>query len=374
MKNIRFYIRILFIIGILCFVLFWSQSLIAYSVACIICLLYLLASTATLNISRKEKIIHATIYTIIMILQIAMNFLLIKISRYNNHVYEIYKLVTTILILLPFFSKKILHFTGIDLVLYPVLDKWYSTIYSQFIKDKEAISDKFERVKNASQKINREQINEIIKDAPRHSAFSYINNGSLSDKYFEKVNSTLNSGYIYLVISKSKSSASEIIGAFTCKQYNHISLSFDRELTTIISYNGGSDLFSPGLNPELIPDIINKEGSSLMVYGLKCTKEQKTIISNKVKEINEVGSAYNVTGLLFGYTHRPNIMFCSQFVYIMLEIAKLNYFEKDIMRVKPTDFIELDYYRQLKFMYQITEKESELVKINKTEKTIKGKA
>ena len=43
-------------------------------------------------------------------------------------------------------------------------------------------------------------------------------------------------------------------------------------------------------------------------------------------------------------------MFCSQFVYTMLELAGLNYFEKDAARVIPADFIELDYYRNLEFV------------------------
>lgn len=360
MKNISFYLRIIFMVGITCFVLFWSQNLFAYNLACIACLIYLLVSTAAMNIRRKEKTIYATVYTVIMIVQIIVNFLLIKLSRYNEYIFDLCKIFSVLLILLPFFSKRILYLTGLDFFIYSFLDKWYGTIYSQFIQDKEAISDKIERVKNAGQRINREQINEIVKDMPKHSAFSYVNNGSLSDKYFEKAYSTMDSGYVYIVISKSKSAASEVIGAFTSKQFNHVSLSFDRELHTIISYNGGANIFSPGLNPELMTDLIGKEGSALMVYRLAATAEQKKIIIDKVKEINETGSAYNITGLIFGYSHRPNIMFCSQFVYIMLEIAKLNYFEKKVMRVKPTDFIELDYFRQLEFVYQITAKESEL--------------
>ena len=52
-------------------------------------------------------------------------------------------------------------------------------------------------------------------------------------------------------------------------------------------------------------------------------------------------------------TPQPNIMFCSQFVYTMLELAGLNYFEKNAAHVTPTDFIELDYYRKLDFVCRI---------------------
>ena len=47
-------------------------------------------------------------------------------------------------------------------------------------------------------------------------------------------------------------------------------------------------------------------------------------------------------------------MFCSQFTYTMLELAGLNYFEKAATHVQPTDFIELDYYRNLEYVTEIT--------------------
>ena len=37
----------------------------------------------------------------------------------------------------------------------------------------------------------------------------------------------------------------------------------------------------------------------------------------------------------------------------MLKDAGLNYFEKSDGQIKPTDLIELDYYRKLKYEYQI---------------------
>lgn len=49
----------------------------------------------------------------------------------------------------------------------------------------------------------------------------------------------------------------------------------------------------------------------------------------------------------------PNIMFCSQFVYQMLKHVELAYFEKRSTEVRSTDLIELDYYRKLKFVYEV---------------------
>lgn len=46
-------------------------------------------------------------------------------------------------------------------------------------------------------------------------------------------------------------------------------------------------------------------------------------------------------------------MFCSQFVFSMLKTADLTYFEMECTNVKPSDFIELDYYRKLEYLYEI---------------------
>lgn len=46
-------------------------------------------------------------------------------------------------------------------------------------------------------------------------------------------------------------------------------------------------------------------------------------------------------------------MFCSQFVYHILEISNSNYFNMDQTKVKPTDFVEKDYYRKLEYCYEI---------------------
>ena len=72
-----------------------------------------------------------------------------------------------------------------------------------------------------------------------------------------------------------------------------------------------------------------------------------------IQQINEEGSAYNLWGLFFKSSHQPNIMFCSQFVYRMLELAGLAYFKKDAAHVRPMDFIELDYTRSLEFVRRI---------------------
>lgn len=198
-----------------------------------------------------------------------------------------------------------------------------------------------------------ERIKGILVDLPRHSVIRYINNGTLTDDYFAAAEASLEDENIYIIVSSTGSDVSEILSVFTRKQYNHASLSFDKDLNTIISYNGGEKVYPPGLNQEMIEFFNKKKDASMMVYALKTTKEQKQLVIDRIREINDKGSAYNFLGFVFKTTMRPNIMFCSQFVYSTLQYAGLAYFEKIDGRVKPTDLIELDYHRKLEFSYEI---------------------
>jgi hypothetical protein len=164
---------------------------------------------------------------------------------------------------------------------------------------------------------------------------------------------TLSDPHMYLVLSSTGSAANEVISVFTNKTHNHASLSFDRNLETTISYNGGDRVYPPGLNPEMISHLTKGDEASVFVYSLKCTAEQKASIIGRVREINENGSAYNMIGLVAKRSYRPNIMFCSQFVYRMLSLAGLTYFEKRDGRVQPTDFVTEDYRRALAFEYEL---------------------
>src|SRR5699024_9040631 len=120
-----------------------------------------------------------------------------------------------------------------------------------------------------------------------------------------------------------------------------------------ISYNGGENVAPPGLNQEQLENFNKKDDASIMVYKISAPKEKKQIAIDKIREINEKGSAYNLVGLVTKVSIRPNIMFCSQFVYNILKVAGLEYFQSSATKIKPTDLVEKDYYRKLQFCYEI---------------------
>ncbi|MEG2915178.1 MAG: hypothetical protein RR839_01890 [Oscillospiraceae bacterium] len=242
----------------------------------------------------------------------------------------------------------------------PSLDEVYVLSFAELKANKEKVFSAVSKLKKAKSHLTMENLEELALDFPRHSSFKYVNNGNLTDRYFEKAYESLDDNHIYLVISDTGSPASEVFSVFTQKSFNHSSIAFDNDLTTIVSYNGGEKVYPPGLNYEMIELFCKKIDASILVYSLECSREQKKIIIDKIKEINEEGSAYNLMGLLLKQSFKPNIMFCSQFVYSMLNLAGLNYFEMTSKNVRPTDFIECDYYRKLKFEYEITSKRTKM--------------
>jgi len=203
-------------------------------------------------------------------------------------------------------------------------------------------------VEFAGERSTVKDVGHLIKTLPRHNPINYVNKEALSEKYFKEADECLDNGYIYVILSSTGSPAGEIIRKMTRKEYSHASLSFDEELKTIISYNGGENIFLPGLNQEMVEFFNQKPDANIVIYKIKATREQKEIVLNEIIRINEQGSSYNLFGF-FKYSHKQNIMFCSQFVYSMLQIAELAYFDKKPQDVKPMDFVELDHERKLEY-------------------------
>ncbi len=197
----------------------------------------------------------------------------------------------------------------------------------------------------------------LANDMSRHNVIDYINKNSLNERYFEIAENSLSNGYLYIILSSTGSPAGELIRKVTRKEYAHASIAFDEELKTIVSYNGGENIYAPGLNQEMIEFFNKKNDANIIIYKIKADRDKKQRVLDEIKNINQKGSSYNILGLFVPYSHRKNIMFCSQFVYCMLKAAGLDYFEKKPEEVKPTDFVELDYKRNLEYHGQIFVKE-----------------
>lgn len=338
-------------LGIVAFALYLTANFNIFVLVYVFTCIFMIARTLFfVNLDFNKKLVLFVAYIIIMILQLTYNALIVYGENITQSIQETSKIFGSVFILMPFFVELTFNYKKYINVYLPSVQNIETFSFTEI---NEYTEDVLSSIKKLNKRLSKENILEIMSDIPKHNSFRYINNGSLSEEYFQIAYETLNDSNIYIIISSTGSPASEIISIFTQKQYNHASLSFDKELKTIVSYNGGEKIYPPGMNQEMIEYFNKKEDASIIVYKLKITSEQKRIIIDKIKEINGEGSAYNLLGLITKQTFKPNIMFCSQFVYKMLKNVGIQYFEKKDENVSPMDLIELDYYRKLEFEYEI---------------------
>ncbi len=303
--------------------------------------------------NKSEKFGLTITYGLVVAAQIVFSVLVVFSLRGKDLMYYPSKLFAVVIVLLPFAMERLVTANRNAEFYPPSVEDIASISFSEFRNSRDKIVGILKGVTKTVGSASPQNLKTIVEDLPRHSAIRYINNGTLTKAYFESANASLEDPNIYIVISNTGSAASEIISVFTQKQYNHASLSFDRDLDTIISYNGGANVYPPGMNTEMLEQFHQKPDASVLVYSLSVTREQKRAIIDKIAEINREGSAYNIVGLVVKRSYKSNIMFCSQFVYKMLKLADIQYFNKRDGEVRPTDLIELDYYRRLKFVEEI---------------------
>ncbi|MDR0858618.1 MAG: hypothetical protein LBN97_06285 [Oscillospiraceae bacterium] len=301
---------------------------------------------------KRDKLGLCVVYGLGLALQIVFTIIAV-IGSQGKLIYYPVKLFAVLLLLLPFFVEQFVVINKNADFYLPSIEDISTITFAELRSGQEAISNILGRVSKAGKSFTPEKLKGIFRDLRNHSATQYVNNGTLTDKYMQSAYRTLDDPHIYLAISNTGSAASEIISVFTQKLYNHASISFDRDLNTIISYNGGANVYPPGMNPEMLEFFHQKKDASILIYSLETSLEQKKTIIDKISDINKEGSAYNIIGLVIKRSIKPNIMFCSQFVYKMLEYAGLQYFENKAGNVRPTDLIEMDYYKKLKFEYEI---------------------
>jgi hypothetical protein len=336
--------------GIALAALFFSNNFALFVLAYVFTALAMILYTGTTKNSKKAKAVLSAIYLMIMSFQLAYN-ALAAFSENNSPLDSMLGRAAGILfVLLPFIINRLFTKNRNAKFYLPSAQEITTLTFNEIVEN---INKVKEIIAQGQENLSKDTIEELLKDMPRHDSFRYINKGSLAEEYFDRAYQTMEDQNIYIVISNTGSPASKIISMFTKKQYNHASLSFDRALTTIVSYNGGERIYPPGLNMEMIQYFNKKQDSSIIVYSTPAGAERKKKIIDKIREINRQGNAYNLLGLVFKFSFKPNILYCSQFVYKMLKEAGIHYFEKNEGRIKPTDLVELDYYRKLRYEYEI---------------------
>jgi len=315
--------------------------------------LFLFASFRTLQSTGRKRVRFMLIVTYLMVMVLQMAFYAQVIDNYNSWQEQpLRKLFAVLLLFLPVIISRYVS-VGVYTELYlPTLQDTVMLSFSQVHKFSDSVAQTVTALKKNGGNLSPGNFKNIISDLPRHDSFRYINAGTLTEDYFKAVEISLDDPNIYIIISNTGTAASEIISVFTQKQFNHASLAFDAELQTIVSYNGGERVYPPGLNHEMVDFFNKKQGASILIYRLSVTYEQKRAAIDKIIQINREGSAYNLLGVFTNQSYKPNIMYCSQFVYNMLNHIGASYFESSQV-IKPTDLIEKDYFRKLEFVKEL---------------------
>lgn len=332
--------------------LFYGDNTI-FIFAAIFVFLIMIFRALKINSRKRFRMYLILNYVILLVAQLTFFVRYLFDYQYISLIYFIKNIIGIFFLALPYLIECLITINKYTEFYFPSVQEINTMSFTQIKNAVNLVHEKLKGIDKIKNSVSVDKLEEIVKDIPRHSSTKYINNGTLTDDYFKAAYSSLTDPYIYIVISNTGSAASELISVFTKKQYNHASLAFDFDLETIISYNGGEKVYPPGLNHEMIEFFNKKDEASIIVYKVKATENQKKLLIDKIKEINEEGSAYNMMGLVLKSSLKPNIMFCSQFVYKMLKHVDLAYFDKKDGKVKPTDLIELDYYRKLQFCYEI---------------------
>jgi len=182
-------------------------------------------------------------------------------------------------------------------------------------------------------------LRDLAETFPAHDSFDYVTAHSLGPAYLAAARATLADRHVYVVASNTKTTMNKIVSRLTRDPYNHASLAFDAGLATLISCNGGQPGQTPGLNRETVADLLGRQGAEYVVLAVPVTRAQKAAIIDLVAAIDAEGSSYNLIGLVTKRAAKPNIMFCSQFVYRVLDEAGASYFDRDPCHVKPHHFL-----------------------------------
>ena len=339
-----------FISSILIFV---SDEITIFIIYTFITILFLIVTNAT-AINKKIKIKYFINYIIMYVFQTIYVLLIDLIKHKNITNYNITdNIICICLLLLTFIIEKKYREKNYELFYVPFISDIGMITYSDFKLIYNKGKDIKNKIYNKMNVFKKDKIKKLAKDIKATNSFKYVNKYALSRNYFKEAEKSLIDNNIYLIISNTGTPASEILSIFTNKEFNHISVSFDIELKTIISYNGGENVNSSGLNKERIEYFYQKEDSSILIYSLNVGRDAKNNMIQMIRKINREGSAYNFLGIPINKSFKPNIMYCSQFVYNLLEKNNQLYFKKQGRVVKPTDFIELDYNRKLIFQEEI---------------------
>ena len=161
---------------------------------------------------------------------------------------------------------------------------------------------------------------------------------------------------IYIVLTDTGSMLTKAIKLYTKNPYNHVSISFNEDLTEIYSFGRKipNNPFIGGLVKENLNSQIFKE-AGCAIYSYEVTEQQYNQMLHKVREMESEKNLYryNFIGLLAAMAHleipRKYAYFCSQFVAMVLQEGDIYVVDKPTCFTSPYD---IQIYSDLEFVYE----------------------
>lgn len=153
---------------------------------------------------------------------------------------------------------------------------------------------------------------------------------------------------VYIVLTKTTTALSRVIGAVTSEPYTHASLSMDKQLNSLYTFSrlqpekplpAGFTIESPysgymGLHPDTACEVYELKISNLAYYKMK-KRIDKMVVQAERYHYSLLGTLY----CMFSIKHkRPNHYFCSQFIGELLKESGAAVLPKHESLMHPADY------------------------------------
>lgn len=157
---------------------------------------------------------------------------------------------------------------------------------------------------------------------------------------------------IYIILSRTGTTFSNIIALFTQKPYSHVSISLDNSFTKMFSFGRKipEKVLPAGLVEENLYDGVFAmfPKSRCLVYKVPITEKQFNHIQDEIDNFfeNKDQYKYSILGTVTAYFNKPhkreNYYFCSQFVSELLINSGVYVTDKLPEVIKPMDLLEIE--------------------------------
>ncbi len=158
--------------------------------------------------------------------------------------------------------------------------------------------------------------------------------------------------YIYILLTRSNSIPSKIIGKFTSGSFTHASIAFEDSIPVMYSFARKYQIapFPAGLVEEHIDLGFYKSQGNIPCALLRIAVDEKTYDKAK-RKVNDMllrksEFHYSLLGVIFCKMHIalsfPKYYFCSQFVGEVLSYSGAAVLPKKASLMRPSDFFDMD--------------------------------